>query len=91
MPSPDAPDCSSKRAVSTTTADVDDTALVVDVTELAKLVHEIIHARARRADQLRQCFLIDVSDDIVYPAVVRPCCDLPTAQARAPTAFAGIE
>ena len=37
--------------------------VVVDETEFSELVHEVVDARPRRADHLRQVFLVDPGHD----------------------------
>src|ERR1700688_2462348 len=47
-----------------------DVAVVIDVAQLAKFVHEIINARSRRANHLRQRLLVDFAYDGVRPAIL---------------------
>src|SRR5437879_11202254 len=43
-------------------------AIVVDEAELPELVHEDVHTRAGRTDDLRQRFLTDLRRDRLWPA-----------------------
>ena len=45
-------------------------AIVVDESHLTKLVHEMTHARARRADHVSERFLTDLRDDGLRPSLL---------------------
>src|SRR6266480_4373847 len=48
--------------------------VVFDKTQFSEFVHEKAHARSRRADHLRQCFLTKLSHDRHRPAFLAEIC-----------------
>ena len=61
-----------------------DLAIVINKSQVAKLVHEVVHPRPRGPDHVRECFLADLGDNR-SPAYL-PCRNSPAAAAPAPAA-----